>query len=256
MDFEENTVETGSVGAADDAQLEPMEEEVRDTSESLESVMEEGADAQPEDSGDEQQESQGTSEPGWMRKRIDKAVSKAVAETEQRLRAQYDAQLAPILERMRDQEARELVRQGEFKSLERAKEYLQLKQGIAPAAPEDEQPRDEKGRFTSADDKAIEMKSTMLAKQANKIKQNRGLDVMAEFNNNEETREKILSGEWDFYDVAENLEQKKVKRPRAPAPMRSPNGASGAEKSTIASMSAEQFARLEKRIDEGVVFKV
>jgi hypothetical protein len=38
--------------------------------------------------------------------------------------------------------------------------------------------------------------------------------------------------------------------------MRSSNGASGAEKSTIASMTDEQFDRLNKRLEEGARFKV
>ena len=79
---------------------------------------------------------------------------------------------------------------------------------------------------------------------------------MAEYNSNEETREKILSGEWDFYDVADELAQRKSAKPKAPSPMRSPNGASGSEKSSIASMTDAQFERLEQKIREGTRYNV
>jgi hypothetical protein len=78
---------------------------------------------------------------------------------------------------------------------------------------------------------------------------------MAEFNNNEDIRNKVLTGEWDFYDVADSMKERNEAR-KAPAPMRSSNGASGAEKSTIASMTDEQFKRLNKRLEEGARFKV
>ena len=99
------------------------------------------------------------------------------------------------------------------------------------------------------------MRADILSKQANKIKTSRGLDVMAEFNGNEETKAKVLSGEWDFYDVAESMSAKPAKA-KVPAPMRSPNGASGAERSTIATMSDEQFDRLDRKISEGARYTV
>ena len=92
-----------------------------------------------------------------------------------------------------------------------------------------------------------------LARQAQKIKANQGLDVMAAFNGSEEIKEKIISGEWDFYDVAEAMRKP---RQRAPAPMRSPNGASGSERSTIATMSDEQFDRLDRKIAEGARYNL
>lgn len=233
-DFE--TVETNPEAVADDAQLEQMEEEA-DTSLPLDEAIE------PE----EKPETQGTSEPGWIKKRVDKAVQKAVAETEARMRAQFDAQMKPFLERQIEQDARELVRQGEFKTLERAKEYLQLKQGVTP----EPKPRNEKGQFTG--DPEAKARANILANQAKRIKDSKGVDVMAEFNGNEDVKEKVISGEWDFYDVAEYMNKPKRK---APAPMRSPNGASGSERSTIASMSDDQFDRLEKRISEGARYNL
>ena len=252
MDYENEAVETQETDvAADDAQLEALEEEEQDESESLEDVI-----GETEETPKEQPEEQGTSsEPGWIKKRIEKAVSRAVSENEQRIRAEYDAKIAPILEKMLDQEARDLVRQGEFKSLDRAKEYLRLKQGSSPA-PSAEKPRDEQGRFTSEPDVQIKVRAQLMAKQATKIKESRGIDVLAEYYNNDEVKKKVVSGEWDMYDVADSMSKKKSSRPKAPAPMRSPNGVSNAKLNAIDTMSDEQFDKLEKRIEEGARYSL
>ena len=236
-------IQTEAVEA--DTQLEAPVTEEQDASESLESVMGEQP-KQPENSGS------GT-EPGWIKKRVGAAVDKAIRETEQRIRAEYDAKLAPLMERMLEADAQALVDSGKVKDLETAKELVRYRQG--QAQPEKTEPaRNEKGQFTAQND-APDATADFLARQAQKIKQNKGVDVMAEFNSNEDTRQKVLSGEWDFYDVAEALAERKASR-KAPAPMRSSNGASGAEKSTIASMTDEQFDRLNKRLEEGARFRV
>lgn len=255
----ENTVEMNQEQVEevlDDAALSSITEEETDASEPIESVIGEEAPVETQQST----ETQTSSEPGWIKKRIDKAVSKAVAEAEQRVAAQYEAQFAPIRERMLEAEAKELVRSGEFKSLDRAKEYLQLKSGKAPvSAPAAQPSRDEQGRFTqqsSEPSPAAQAQANMLVRQAEKIKANRGLDVIAEYNENEEARNKILSGEWDFYDLADDLDARQKRRKNAPTPMRSPNGVSGSERSSIAGMTKAEFERLEKNIDEGKRYSV
>lgn len=272
----ENMVENQAAEvAADDAQLNTSTEEV-DTSESIESVLTEAEEAPKETKTDADTEadtdepaeeetkgSSGTSEPGWIKKRVNSAVAKAVAETERRMRAEFDQQLAPFREQMLNDQAKELVRQGEFKSLDRAKEYLQLKQGITPtpqAAQNNAQqkPQNEQGQLTAKNggkDPTIEAKAQLLAKQAEKIKNSQGIDVMEAFKGDEEIQKKVFTGEWDFYDVAASLKENGSKK-KSTAPMRSPNGASGNEKSSIASMSDEQFKRMEKRISEGTRYKV
>lgn len=256
MDYENEAVETQETdAAADDAQMEALEEEEQDESEDLEDVIAEADEEKPQNG---QPEEQGTSEPGWIRKRIDKAVSKALAENEQRIRAEYDAKIAPLVEKMLDQEARDLVRQGEFKNLDRAKEYLRLKQGqgSSPAPAADERPRDGQGRFTSESDMQIKVRAQLMAKQATKIKESRGIDVLAEYYNNEDVKKKVVSGEWDMYDVADNMNKRKSSRPKAPAPMRSPNGVTGTKLNAIDTMSDEQFDKLEKRIKEGARYSL
>lgn len=261
----ENTVENVET-AADDALKESLQEEM-DASEPIESALQEAVstdEGTEEESAGTREETSSRKEPGYIRQRIDKAVAKAVAEAEQRVAQEYERRFAPIMEKMLESEAKDLVRQGEFKSLERAKEYLRLKQGASTPEPAEsqpaanERPRDNQGRFAGKDggDPAVNARAQILARQAEKLKASRGLDVMAEFNENEETRQKVVSGEWDFYDVAEAMDASQGRKRNAPSPMRSPNGASGSEKSSIASMTKEQFARLEKNISEGKRYSV
>ena len=96
----------------------------------------------------------------------------------------------------------------------------------------------------------------MLAHQAKSIKARTGIDVIAEFNADKEIKQKVISGEMDFYDVAEQM-QSSPARGKPPAPMRSPNGASGANQpNAIEQMSDEQFKRLEKKLMEGARYKL
>lgn len=233
---------------ADDTPVEDVVEEEMDESESLESLAgdEGGAENPPAE------ETPPANEPGWIKKRVEKAVNKAVTAALARQQAEFERQMAPLRERALNDEARELVRQGEFKSLDRAKEYLQLKQGMPVAAPEPQaqpQPRNNQGQFAPKDDPVISARIDLLAHQADRIKASRGIDVMAEFNSNAEIKSKVLSGEMDFYEVAEQMDERPRRKP--PAPTRSPNGASGKNPNAIDTMSDEMFDRMEKRIKEG-----
>ena len=159
--------------------------------------------------------------------------------------------MAPIRERMIEEEAKELVRSGEVKSLETAKELIRFRNGQPATEKPVEQPRRDNGQFAPKDqsDPVIKAQIKMLNHQAERIKDNGGPDVISAFQNDEEVNKKIVSGEWDFYDVADYLKKKPSKKP--PSPMRSPNGASGSKPNAIESMTDEQFAKLEKRIKEG-----
>jgi len=252
MDLEETMVEETNDVEADDALPEDVVEEQDESEESLESFVgdeEQPAEETPTD------EPQSASEPGWIKKRVNKAVEKAVAETEARMRAEFDRQMAPIREKMLNDEARELVRSGEFKSLDRAKEYLQLKNGMPVSAPtepkQESRPRQSNGQFAPREDPATTARIDMLKHQADRIRAAKGPDVIAEFNGNQEIKQKVIAGEMDFYDVADYLKNQKPSR-KPPAPMRSPNGASGNNQpNAIDTMSDEQFERMEKRIREG-----
>lgn len=245
--MEEETMVEQLSTAEDDTLAEPVEEE-KDESESLESILSE--EGQPEEETPRAQEEQtGSSEPGWIKKRVEKAVTKAVAETEARMQAMFDAQMAPLRAKMLEDEAKELVRTGAVKDLELAKELVSLRQGQPVQKAETPQPRDERGQYTSGTDPAVQTRIRMLQHQAESISKRGGPDVRAEFTNNEEIKMKVISGEMDFYDVAEYLKENKPKK--AQAPVRSPNGASGSRPNAIAEMSDAQFKRMEDNISKG-----
>lgn len=234
--------------AAEEESLENTDvvEEEEDTSESLDSFTgEEEAPAEEKQTG-----SKGTNEPGWFQSRWNKNVEKLSAQIREEVRNEYEAQIAPLKERLLDMDAKELVKSGEFKSIERAKEYLQLKQGVQPTVTEKpaEQPRNANGQYAPKEDPVVQTKIEILRKQAAKIKEKSGIDVIDIFSKNEDIKKAVISGEMDFYDVAE---QAKTSRRKPPAPARSSNGASGQSPNAIDSMSKEQFARLEKKISEG-----
>ena len=251
--MEEKVMTPETNEAAEDELLdEVVEEEPEEESVDLASALEEDASGQSGDD-DKQDQNQGTrSEPGYVRSRIDKAVAKAIAETEARMQAMFDQQMAPYKEQMIAMEAQELVRTGKVKDLETAKELVRYRQG-QPAQQEQpqQQPRNAQGQFApkQTEDPGTSARIDMLQHQAGKIKEQRGIDVIAEFQKNEEVKKKVVSGEWDFYDVAEHMGQPKKK---TPAPMRSPNGANGYQQlNAIDTMSDEQFEKLEKKVSGG-----
>jgi len=261
MDFEEtNGIDTEIV-----EELLPGEdaEESEEPAESLESLTGEsksegeGLEAEPEGKG-----SEGPKEPGYVQGRISKAVDKALAEAEARFTAQMEAmeaRYAPIMERMMEMDAQELVRSGKVKDLETAKELVRYRHGVsaAPAAEtKTEQPRQTNGQFAPKEDPVAAAKVNaqidMLKHQADRIKANGGPDVIAEFQSNPEIKRKVIAGEMDFYEVAEQM---RSSRKKPPAPTRSPNGVNGQIKGTIMSMSDKAFAELERRVQEWERFK-
>lgn len=236
----ENTVENNVQAAMDDALVKP--EDSAANLDSLESL----ANAEPAPTAEAEPPAK---EPGWIRQRVDKAVEKALAKARQDWEAEQETKLAPIYESMYDRQAEALVREGEFKSLERAKEYVRLKGGVieAPKQPEPKQ-RDNSGRFVKQEAPAEDPQAKFLFQQAKKIQKNSGLDVLGAFQNDEEVRAKVGSGEWDFYDVADYMRQQNGRH--TPVPVRSPNGAKPSAFS-IASMSDEQFAQLQRNLSNG-----
>ena len=257
MEPEETMVEEEEFTEEADDTLENtlVEEEADEPDQTLDSLMEE--EGQPQQKKPEQ----GPSEPGYIRQRIDKAVAKALAEERNNIRAEYEAQFAPLRERLLEMDAKELVASGQVKDLEIAKELIRLRQGLpaaatpAPAAPE-QQPRDSQGRYAAKPqtDPATSARIAMLQHQADRIKANGGPDVIKEFQTNEDIKKRVISGEMDFYEVAEYINSPKHRRP--PAPTRSPNGASAVNPNAINSMTDEQFERMERNIDKGARYSL
>ena len=256
MDFEETMVDENLDEQTDDTFEEGIEEEEPDESESLDSLTE-GDDEEPAD--DQEEQAPQATEPGWIKKRVQKAVDRAIAQTRAEMQAMFDEQMAPIRARMIEDEAQELVRSRKVTDIETARELVRLRNGQPAAtqsAPERvEQPRQANGQFASQRDPAIQARIDMLNHQAERIKASGGPDVIAEFQNNEEVKNAIVSGDMDFYDVANQLRERSSRK-RPPSPMRSPNGASGKNPNAIDTMSDEQFERMERKIKEGARYQL
>lgn len=240
MENENNAVELNLESFQDDAELAQGE--------SLSTLVDESAEPQQNVQNDDTPPAK---EPGWIKGRINKAVEKAVAETEARLTKHYEDMLAPIRESMMERQAQELVDSGEFKSIEMAKEYVALKNGVPYTAqtqtqPEEQKPaRDKQGRFAPRNDEPVDQRADFLAKQANKIKSRYGIDVMETFNSDSEVKGKILSGEWDFYDVLEEMNSER----KPTAPVRTSNG--GVHQVDIFQMSDAQWKKLNENLSMG-----
>lgn len=237
----ENPVEIMEQGnVLDDAALTPVQEE-REALESLETLISEPAE-QPE-IPDAQQPTK--KEPGWVRQRVDHAVAKAEAALEARLRAEFEAKMAPLQESIYARQAEDLVAAGEFKSKDRALEYVKLKNGVidppkAAAEPQAAPPARQEAQ------PAIKERANLLAAQADKVNAKYGIDVVQAIKEHPDMRQKLLSGEWDFYDVADALAGNR----RMPSPARTPNGAS-AGSLNIANMTDAQFNRLQENLGAG-----
>lgn len=237
MDFEETM---------DNEELDLSEEVVEETEEEAEELPAE------DDAPETQEEPKAKDEPGYVQKRIDKALARERDSMRAAIMAEIEAQYAPIKERLLEMDAQELVRTGQVKDLQIAKELIRLRNG-QPVREENPQPREANGQFAPKEDPATMARIDMLKHQASRIKAQGGPDVIAEWNSNEEIKQKVIAGEMDFYDVAEQMGKPK-KRP--PSPMRSPNGANAMNPNAITSMSDEMFDKMDKRISEGARYKL
>lgn len=243
MSYEDETmVEETFDDEADDTLEEEIEEEEDESEEDLDSIPDE------EEQDEEPPAQEQPSEPGWIKQRVNKAVQRAVAETEARMQAMFDQQMAPIRAKMMEDEAQELVRTRKVTDIETARELVRLRQGQPAQQAAEPQPQVQRSE-TPQDDPVTTTRINMLAHQADTIKNETGVDVVDVFLNDDDIQEAVKNGEMDFYDVARMLEQQNNRRP--PSPMRSPNGASGVAHNAITTMSDEQFRRMEKRIAEG-----
>lgn len=241
MELDETMVEEVDNTVEDDTLPEGIVEEADESEEITESELEEEIAPAEEP----EKPVQKATEPGWIKRRVNEAVEKALAKERAAMQAEYDAKYSPLMERMIEMDARELVRNGTVKDLETAKELVRYRQNN----PQPVQPRNERGQFAPKEDAGTTARINMLKHQAAVIMERRGIDVVKEFNTNPKIKNAVIAGEMDFYDVAETLSKPKKK---PPAPMRTPNGATTDEPvNAIDLMTDEQFAKLEKRIQGG-----
>lgn len=235
--------DTTMESAADGAQLAPVQE----ASEAVAPISSLVEDAAPVEA--QAAEPAEVKEPGWFKGRLEKALRKQ----REQIDAEWRERLAPIYNDMNERKAQALVDSGEFKSLETAREYVNLKGGNVPFTEQPaptaiEQPRDDNGRFAAAP-KADQTMATMLAHQAKSIEAKTGLDVVEQFKSaDRETQAAIMRGDMDFYDFAESLQGTAKRTP--PKTMTTPNGQVG--NIDIMNMSAEQFAKLNANLAAGM----
>lgn len=266
MDFNQETMVGQDFDESADDALDQIVEEEEDEQDESESESLDSLTGEEETPAEDQKEpDQQATEPGWIKKRVEKAVTRAIEQTRAEMQAMFDQQMAPIRAKMMEDEAQELVRSRKVGDIETARELVRLRNGQPAQAQnqveEPQQPRQANGRFAPRQEEQGESEAVtaaridMLRHQADKIKSSNGPDVIAEFQNNEEIKMKVVSGEMDFYDVADYLREQKSSRKNPPSPMRSPNGVNGQIKSAIMSMTDKQFEMLEKRVQEGARFR-
>lgn len=177
------------------------------------------------------------SAPGWIKRRIEEGVRRETAALERRLREEYEEKLRPLREAAMDAQADQLVRQGEFRSRERAVEYLRLKSGIAqPPAGE-----------------GVRIRAQALFSQAKAIHELAGVDVLALYQNDPAVRNRVLSGEWDFMDVLRGTGGQAEGPRTPPAPVRSANGGAGGAPD-VRRMSAGELRRMNEALMRGETF--
>lgn len=259
LPVENNVLES----AQDDAAQ--AQDNASDLSEILDqTVSDQTEGAQP--AADQPTAAQPPKEPGWIKQRVESAVQKqlaqAVADAEARIRAQYEAQMQPLRDSIIEREAQDLVDSGQIKDKNMALSYARMKHGLPSEAAQNvpaqrpaeaanqAQPRDEKGRFTTSENENVQQRATMLAAQAKAIMAAGGPDVMKAYREDENVRNRILSGEADFADIAEQMRSGRT----APTPVRAANGQT-VEASSISSMTDEQFDKLNAMLRRGRRFK-
>ncbi len=195
-------------------------------------------------------------EPGWIKQRVDKAVSKAVQEARAQMESDFEKRLAPIRDNMINRQAQELVDRGEIKNIATAKEYLLLKQGTPKI--EEMMAQESAMRTPKAQEQQLEQPQEniahlkLLTRQVEKIRKQNNIDLMPMLAKDETMRQRILTGEIDFYDVLAQMERKNA---NIPTPSRSTNG-SATKKASIAGLNDEEFSQLERNLKLGIKYNV
>ncbi len=182
-------------------------------------------------------------------------IRAAVSESEARVRKTYETELGSLRALVLASEADKLVAQGEFKSRERALEYLTLKSGATAAAqPEaqQQQPRDEHGRFAAlpTEETALKAHADMLFGQAQEILEDGGPDMMALYKADPAVKDAVNRGV-DFNTIRAILRgNAPASRRAAPQTAKAPNHGVPSAKS-ILEMTDAEFAKVEEMIRKG-----
>ena len=257
MDKNYTVDETMMESVQDDAAQAP------DTADALSEALEavggtEPADNQQDDAAPAQEESKALR--GRMKSYEERGYKRGAREAEAKWADEkrgYEERLARYEQLELEAEAKRLAQEKGMPE-DIALEYLAMKKGKQVDAPA--QPRGEDGRFAprTTDDgqSAAQERAANLMAQAEAFeKSSRGevskSAILEAFEHDEDIREKVASGEWDFTDVGMYLKDKPAQR--SPRAVRSPNGGQ-IRGSSFATMSDEDFAKFNERVAKGAVF--
>ena len=166
--------------------------------------------------------------PKALRGRIKGAESRGYERGKREVEEQYRQDLEELANLRLERDAKELAEQEKI-SVSMATRLLRAERGVS--APQKEAHN------------SVEERAQVLYNQANTIKNVTGIDVLEMFNNDQDIHQKVVSGEWDFTDVAKSYKQ------HVPAPVRS-TGQTGIEGRSIANMSDEEFEKFDKLLDD------
>lgn len=225
--------------------VELMQEQVQDDAAITDSATPLSEVLEPQSTPSEPVQTEEPKEAGWIKTRIQKGIDKALPEIESRIRAEYEAKFAPLMEAHLNQEADKLVASGKISDREKALEYLKLT-GSKPIEKQATQPRDDQGRFVAKENPG-EQKARELFLQAQTIQKSTGVDVMTLYHNDPDVKERVNSGEWDFTDVYQS-----TLKPKAPPVVR--GGSGGSLDTPISKMSSKAWAEMNERLARGERF--
>lgn len=168
----------------------------------------------------------------------------------------YEERLARYAERELQDEAKQLATEKNMPE-DIALEYLRMKRGL-PAAEHEPQQRDSAGRFSAAqsaaDDTTAQRAKTLMDQAESFERMSDGSvskdAILEAFQNDEEIRRAVASGEMDFIDVGKRLAGGEKHAPRV---IRDANNG-GIARRSFANMSDEEFRKFDERVRHGAVF--
>lgn len=180
--------------------------------------------------------------PKALRGRIKASEKRGYERGRQEVEARYRADLEELNNFRIERDVRELAEKEKI-SESLARRLVLAERGLKPS----EQTETAPAQPRSTDTTDVNQRAQKLYDQAQTIESVTGLNVMEIFQNDAEAHRKVVSGEWDFRDIAREYGQGQQAM-RAPAPVRNANR-TGLKVTDFAHMSDEDFARFDAMLD-------
>lgn len=193
--------------------------------------------AEPDKSGEDD-----AAVPKALRGRIKASERRGYERGRQEVEARYKADLEELNTFRLERDVRELAEKEKISESLARRLILAERGGAAPRQPERAETQTADTGTTDIDQRAAR-----LYEQAQTIEAVTGLNVMEIFQSDADAHRRVVSGEWDFRDVARAYGPERQET-RAPAPVRSANK-TGIRATDFAHMSDEDFARFDALLD-------